>query len=253
MSWDNIIKQEQYKPYYRELVRQVYNKGYLNDAPTFPDYENVFRAFALTPHRRPRLVILGQEPYANASANGLAFSSDYGVPPSLRNIYKELQRSFPERGYEFHDGDLTGWARQGILLLNTSLTVGEGVSHAGFWKPFTTRIVQELRGSTFLLLGKQAQKLFREAGGEGEVVEAPHPSPQTKGFIGSGVFEKVEALIGEVDWGGHTRIMLEEPTLNIDPFVIRRKDDSKKTNIQRRLDEELSHINSSDSDFFIYT
>ena len=251
--WTQFIEQEQRKPYYQDIINEVYDKGYLADKPIYPAYDNVFRAFAVTPLNHVRLVILGQDPYPNKNANGLAFGTG-GVrqlPPSLRNIYKELERSYPDRDFDTMQGELTGWAKQGILLLNTSLTIEEGRSHEELWRPFILEVIRALRGSTFLLLGKKAQKLFRDAGGEGDVVAAPHPSPLTRGFVGSNCFIETERLVGKILWE-RTESESQERLLNIDPFY-RRLDEPSKSDIHRRGNGELNSLNTEDCNLFIYS
>ncbi|MSP91748.1 MAG: uracil-DNA glycosylase [Myxococcales bacterium] len=161
----------------------------------FPPGRDIFRAFWLTPFDQVRVVVLGQDPYHGAGqAHGLCFSVRPGVdaPPSLRNIFKELQSEFG--GTRPAHGSLTSWARQGVLLLNAILTVREGqpMSHAGQgWEAFTDRTIEELNrrheGLVFCLWGTPAQKkAARVDRSRHLVLTAPHPSPLSaeRGFFG---------------------------------------------------------------------
>lgn len=182
----------------------------------YPPVERVFRALELTPLRTVRVVLLGQDPYHGpGQAHGLAFSVPPGVPkpPSLRNLLHELHDNVgvpvPEHGA------LTSWARRGVLLLNTVLTVREGepASHAGLgWERFTDAVLQRVAAKrspvVFLLLGNHAQKKVASIDlGAHPVVTAPHPSPLSawRGFFGSRVFSRVNAHLVEagcdpLDW-----------------------------------------------------
>lgn len=176
----------------------------------YPPREEIFRGLELTPFRKVRVVLLGQDPYhGEGQAHGLAFSVRPGVtkPPSLRNLLRELHDDtgapIPE------DGTLTPWARRGVLLLNTVLTVREGEpgSHAGRgWERFTDavlgRVAAKRNRVVFLLLGNHAQKKARSVNLSGHaVIEAPHPSPLSarRGFFGSRVFSRTNELLEEAD------------------------------------------------------
>jgi uracil-DNA glycosylase len=183
----------------------------------YPCEEDIFRALHLTSFEQVKIVILGQDPYHGpGQAHGLAFSVPAGVafPPSLRNIFKELKRDLGIEAPLF--GDLSGWARQGVLLLNTSLTVraGEAGSHQGMgWERFTDAVVKTLdlerQGLVFLLWGNHAQaKADLIDPGRHSVLTAPHPSPLSahRGFIGCGHFSKANELLVQhgktpIDWG----------------------------------------------------
>ena len=177
----------------------------------FPPGRDIFRAFDLTPFDRVRVVILGQDPYHNVGqAHGLCFSVRPGVspPPSLLNIFKEIQTDLghtPPASRPPVSGDLTPWARQGVLLLNSVLTVRAHVaqSHAGKgWEPFTDRVIAELNrrhdGLVFALWGVPAQ---RKAGmvdrSRHLVLTAPHPSPLSahRGFFGCRHFSQINAQL----------------------------------------------------------
>jgi uracil-DNA glycosylase len=182
----------------------------------YPPDDMIFRALDLTPMDRVKVVILGQDPYHGAGqAHGLAFSVRAGVPlpPSLRNIYKELAADLgvlPPR-----DGDLERWARQGVLLLNATLSVEEGRagSHQGRgWEEATDRIVSLLdsraESLAFLLWGSHAQKKASFVDRARHLVlEAPHPSPLSahRGFFGCRHFSKANAWLAArgrdpIDW-----------------------------------------------------
>lgn len=182
----------------------------------YPPGKEIFNAFWLTPFDRVRVVILGQDPYHGpGQAHGLCFSVKRGVepPPSLVNIFQEIQR---ELGVPPpHHGELTHWAKQGVLLLNTVLTVRahEAASHAGKgWEPFTDRVISELNqrreGLVFVLWGsKAAAKQPMIDGRRHLVLTSPHPSPLSahRGFFGNGHFQAIQDHLkarGEtpIDW-----------------------------------------------------
>ncbi len=183
----------------------------------YPSWDDIFRAFLLTPFDRVRVVILGQDPYHGpAQAHGLSFSVPAGkrLPPSLRNIFKEQVRDL---GVPVPlSGDLSRWAEQGVLLLNTSLTVaaGKAGSHRKIgWESFTDAVIQRLSshgrpGIIFLLWGAFAEKKEKLIKSERHhILKAPHPSPLSayRGFIGCGHFSMVNRILeaqGEppIDW-----------------------------------------------------
>lgn len=154
---------------------------------------------------------MGQDPYHGCGqAHGLSFSvcPNVPIPPSLRNIFKELQRQFPERAYEFPHGCLLSWHKEeGIFLLNCALTVVSGApeSHIDAWQAFTNAVIDYVqehnKKCVFLLLGQFAKSkacLIKDAQ---RVIPGVHPSPRTQGFYGSGVFALVEERLGEaIDW-----------------------------------------------------
>jgi uracil-DNA glycosylase len=179
----------------------------------YPLVENRFSALELTRPQDVRLVILGQDPYhGNAQAHGLAFSVPDGVPipPSLRNIYKELTRDLGIAPPS--NGNLEHWARQGVLLLNTALTVEEGKAgshHDLGWEEITDAILNHLgqqeRHIIFMLWGAHAQKKRSLITGKNHLtLEAPHPSPLSahRGFLGCGHFGKANAFLADrkIDW-----------------------------------------------------
>ncbi len=182
------------------------------DGPVYPPKECVFNALAHAPFEKVRVVILGQDPYHGpGQAHGLCFSVRQGVPPppSLRNIFKELagDAALAPPFAPPDSGDLTAWADQGVLLLNSVLTVdaGHAHSHAGQgWECFTDRVVKELsdrrEGLVFLLWGAPAQQ--KAAGVDRRkhrVLTAPHPSPLSayRGFFGCGHFSKTNLWLAE--------------------------------------------------------
>jgi uracil-DNA glycosylase len=205
-SWHEVLKSEFTKPYFLEIV--TFLKIEKNAGKTiYPPGPLIFNAFNHTPIDKVKVVILGQDPYHNpGQAHGLSFSVPAGIkpPPSLVNIFKEIQKdlsiTMPE-GY----GNLTSWADQGVLLLNAILTVraNEPASHAKIgWMNFTdaviTKISDEKKGVIFLLWGKFAQEkqlLIDET--KHFVLKAAHPSPFSadKGFFGCKHFSKTNELL----------------------------------------------------------
>lgn len=180
------------------------------DGEVYPPKDQVFRVFSL-PVDQIRIVLLGQDPYHNVGqAHGLSFSVPKGVPipPSLLNIYKELQRSFPERNYKFPSGNLEEWlTREKIFLCNASLTVEKGKpgSHMSIWKEFTDEVIQYIdkhnQSCVFLLLGNFAKGKASLIAKKDRIVTEVHPSPLAQGFVGSNVFQRVEKVLGSpVNW-----------------------------------------------------
>lgn len=177
-------------------------------ATVYPQKEQVFRALKLTPLSQVRVVWLGQDPYHGpGQAEGLSFSVKHGVPipPSLMNIFKELQ---DDKGVDsFESGSLLHWALQGILLLNTTLTVraGEPLSHQGQgWEFFTDTVIEKLaaqnRPICFVLLGRHARakkKLIEKISTKHHLIEAAHPSPLSayRGFLGSNIFSQIDIFL----------------------------------------------------------
>ena len=208
--WAALLAEELEQPYFAALCRAVTPRRAAG--PVYPPEADVFSAFALTPPERVRCVILGQDPYHEPEqAHGLAFSVRPGVPlpRSLRNIYKEREADLGLPPAQ--TGCLIPWARAGVLLINTVLTVdaGQANSHAKFgWQTFTDavfRILWQLpQPVAFVLWGKQAQiKLERAidapAGGPRLVHTSAHPSPLSakRGFFGSRPFSQVDAFLRE--------------------------------------------------------
>ncbi|MBC7472361.1 MAG: uracil-DNA glycosylase [candidate division SR1 bacterium] len=212
-SWLKVLENEFEKPYFTLLTSQV--KEEYAKSKVFPDPQNIFRAFDLTPFDYVKVVILGQDPYHTPGvADGLAFSTKPGnrVPPSLQNIYKEIITEFSYNNYPYlNDPDLTRWATQGVLLLNNTLTVrsGEPNSHSKFgWDIFTNEVIQiisrEKSHVVFLLWGKfaQSKKLIIESLSANHLVlESAHPSPFSadKGFFGNNHFKQTNDFLIEHD------------------------------------------------------
>lgn len=216
MTWAEVLGQEKSQPYFQTLMTRVQAE---RDAgkTIYPPKEAVFNAFRFTEFADVKVVILGQDPYHGPNqAHGLCFSVQPGVavPPSLRNMYKELATDiagFTEPGH----GNLEAWARQGVLLLNTVLTVegGQAHSHAGWgWEQFTDAVIAKLnserQGVVFLLWGSHAQKkgaiIDRQ---RHQVLSAPHPSPLSahRGFLGCRHFSQTNAILlrqgkEPIDW-----------------------------------------------------
>lgn len=213
-SWNDILNQEKEKPYFKTLqnfVDNEYEKGIC-----YPQKENIFNALKSTPIDKVKVVILGQDPYINKNqAHGLAFSVLNGIlPPSLKNIYKEIESDLGIK-MPSDNGNLTKWAEQGVLLLNTVLTVraGESNSHAKRgWEIFTDSIIKYLGESNtpkvFVLWGKNAQNKERLISNKKHLIlKAAHPSPLSayNGFFGCKHFSKINAFLREndmkeIDW-----------------------------------------------------
>jgi uracil-DNA glycosylase len=201
-SWNVALQAEFAQPYFRNLTHFL--KRERDQQSVFPAEHNVFNAFRLTPLDQVRVVILGQDPYHDVGqAHGLSFSVLAGqpLPPSLRNIFKELHadKNIPPSPH----GDLTSWAQQGILLLNTVMTVRahEANSHRNRgWEQFTTqviRILNQCQDVVFLLWGKPAQDKASLIDSRHGVITSPHPSPLSarRGFFGSRPFSKVDEFL----------------------------------------------------------
>jgi uracil-DNA glycosylase len=184
----------------------------------YPPNSNVFIAFTI-PVTEIKLVLLGQDCYhGEGQAMGLAFSTPKGIkiPPSLVNIFKELTIEFPERNYTFTTGDLTPWTTQeGIFLINAALTVRQSapLSHIKKWETFTDDVIrftlEKNPRCVFLLLGNYAKEkakiiLQDKYGSEKRIIRGVHPSPLSahNGFFNSGIFQKVEILLGgtQINW-----------------------------------------------------
>jgi len=209
--WQKVIKHEQSQDYYCQLQAEI-AKQRSQDIHVFPELEEVFRAFEFNDLADVKVVILGQDPYHGTSndnipqAHGLAFSVQHGikVPPSLVNIYKELTTDIDGFVTPKH-GNLTAWAQQGVLLLNTVLTVQQGQAHSHAklgWETFTDKIIKEINqhndGCVFILWGAHAQKKGRTINSTKHLVlNGPHPSPLSayRGFFGCQHFSKANAWL----------------------------------------------------------
>lgn len=194
-SWRSFLEFQQGQPYYKDLQNTLATRRAQGEV-IFPEAQDVFRAFDLTPLPNVKVVILGQDPYHGAGqAHGLAFSVKSGVaiPPSLRNIFKELNEEFSDYQPPM-DGDLSNWAEQGVLLLNTVLTVSENQanSHSDIgWQHLTHAAIEYVNAHctnvVFMLWGAQAQKLTPLIDATKHcVLKSPHPSPLSahRGFFG---------------------------------------------------------------------
>lgn len=213
-DWAFKLDDEFNKQYYREL-RNFLMTEYQSEV-IYPPMSDIFNALHYTPFQHVKVVILGQDPYHGPNqAHGLSFSVQHEVkqPPSLVNIFKELQ---DDLGFvPPNHGNLKQWAKNGVLLLNTVLTVRKGVAHSHRgkgWEHFTDRIIEVLNDKehpiVYILWGNAAQR--KEALIDTEkhyIIKAPHPSPLSayRGFFGSKPFSKTNSLlkqagIAEIDW-----------------------------------------------------
>lgn len=213
-SWDDLLVDEFEAPYFQSLEKFVDDE--YSKYTCFPKEENIFNAFKLTPIENIKVVILGQDPYINENqAMGLAFSVPKGIdiPPSLVNIYKEMVN-------DVHidppsSGDLTGLAKAGVFLLNSTLTVRKGMSLSHFnqgWEIFTDHVIQIIQRKkipvVFILWGKKAGEKDSLITNKSDLIlKAPHPSPLSayNGFFGSKPFSKCNNFlrsneINPIDW-----------------------------------------------------
>ncbi|MBM4761597.1 uracil-DNA glycosylase [Bacillus sp. B15-48] len=212
--WKERLKEEFTKSYYIKL--ENFLKEEYRTKTIYPEKEAIFNALNFTDYHDVKVVLLGQDPYHGPhQAHGLSFSVKQGVkiPPSLRNIFKELHEDLgceiPTHGY------LKKWADQGVLLLNTVLTVREGAAHSHKgqgWEEFTDRIISLLnereKPVIFLLWGKPAQVKLKQINQEKHIVlTSAHPSPLSanRGFFGSKPFSQINAILRgngekEIDW-----------------------------------------------------
>ncbi|MBE7054159.1 MAG: uracil-DNA glycosylase [Ruminococcaceae bacterium] len=213
-DWDNLLKDEFEADYYlklREFLKEEYSKHKIH-----PDMNDIFNALKWTSYKDTKVVILGQDPYHGENqAHGLAFSVQKGIaiPPSLLNMYKELKESLglyiPNNGY------LEKWARQGVLLLNASLTVRDGLANSHQkkgWEIFTTNVIKHLNNRQepiiFLLWGNNAREKAQYIDKSKHfVLETVHPSPlsASRGFFGCGHFKKANEILIKlnkepIDW-----------------------------------------------------
>ncbi len=212
-SWFTVLKDQFDLPYFKNL-RDFVKQEYLNKK-VFPASKNIFRAFNICPFDKVKVVIVGQDPYhGSGQADGLSFSvpSAFKVPPSLKNIFKEIEDDLSIKVKE--DGDLSRWANQGVLLLNSSLTVVENspASHSGLgWEIFTDSVIKKLSeeksGLVFMLWGNFAKSkagLIDES--KHLVLKSAHPSPfsahlffKCKHFSLANKYFKKNS-ISEIDW-----------------------------------------------------
>lgn len=212
-TWKNALSDEFVKPYWEKLSSNVHDQ-YLSKV-VYPPAKNVFRAFDLCPFEKTKVVIVGQDPYHGAGqANGLSFSVNDGItlPPSLKNIYKEIQNDLGINPST--SGDLTRWASQGVLMLNSVLTVltNTPASHSGIgWEKFTDGVINTLnsnkRNIVYMLWGKYAQlKGVSIDKARNLVLISGHPSPFSATlFFGNHHFSKCNDYLKEnglspIDW-----------------------------------------------------
>ena len=214
ISFNDLLEEEKQKDYYNELISFI-DKEY-NTKTIFPPREKIFEAFKLTPFEQTKVVIIGQDPYhGEGEAHGLAFSVNNGIkiPPSLKNIYKEINAEY---GYEIpNTGYLIKWAKQGVLMLNTVLTVEKDkpASHkAKGWEVFTDRVIEELNNSeqplVFMLWGNYAKSKAQLINNPKHLIlESAHPSPFSarNGFFGNNHFKLANDFlekngIEQIDW-----------------------------------------------------
>lgn len=223
-EWQELLADEFQKPYF-EIIRNRYKQAQQEtkkkNKHIFPPPHLLFHALNLTPPKDVKIVILGQDPYHGSQfigkqkipeAMGLSFSVPYPLspPPSLKNIYKELARTLD---FQIpNHGDLTPWSERGVLLLNSILSVEEGIagSHSDFgWENFSDAIIEKisqyLSGVVFMLWGSFAKKKIPLINNnKHSILTAPHPSPLARGFIGSDVFLKANKALKnqgiEMDW-----------------------------------------------------
>jgi uracil-DNA glycosylase len=222
--WQQIIEQEKKQDYYCQLQRQI-AKQRAQGITVFPEEKDVFNAFKFCDLADVKVVVLGQDPYHGVGkgdychqpqAHGLAFSVTNNIksPPSLVNIYKELNTDIEGFNTPIH-GNLTSWAEQGVLLLNTVLTVQQGQAHSHAklgWERFTDEIISQINqhndGCVFILWGAHAQKKGRDIDNTKHLVlNGPHPSPLSayRGFFGCQHFSQANSWLinhgkSPIDW-----------------------------------------------------
>ena len=205
MTWEDVINLEKEKEYYEKLKNEI-DKRY-ETSTVFPEKQNIFKAFSLTKLENLKVVILGQDPYHGlGQAQGLAFSTPSNIknPPSMVNILKEINDDLGKKSI-CEDGDLTSWAKQGVMLLNTILTVEEGKAkshHNLGWEIFTDNIIKYISDNKenviFILWGSPAiakTKLINKS--KHHILTAPHPSPLSsyRGFFGCKHFSKTNEIL----------------------------------------------------------
>lgn len=213
-DWAEVLDEEFEKPYYKEL-REFLKHAYASER-VYPPMEDIYNALRVTPYASTKVVILGQDPYHGpGQAHGLSFSARPGVqpPPSLLNIFKEMESDIG--CVRPNHGCLLGWAEQGVLLLNTTLTVAQGrpKSHAGHgWETLTDAIIAKLSARqtpmVFILWGAHAQsKVALIDTHRHHIIKSPHPSPlsASRGFFGSRPFSRANAYLIQdgldpIDW-----------------------------------------------------
>ena len=202
-NWANLLKDEFSKPYFKSLQEFLENE--YSTKTIYPEMGNIFNALNATKYEDVKVVIIGQDPYHEPNqAHGLAFSVQDGIqlPPSLVNIYKEIESDLNIKCNP--SGNLMRWAKQGVLLLNTSLTVrrAQANSHRGKgWETFTNEIIKLLSKRedpmVFILWGSNAQSFAPEISKHHLILKAPHPSPLSayRGFFGCKHFSKTNEFL----------------------------------------------------------
>ncbi|MCQ2574727.1 MAG: uracil-DNA glycosylase [Alphaproteobacteria bacterium] len=206
-TWKKALQKEFDKDYFIKLTDFVRNE-YLSGKTIYPAAKNIFNAFNLCPLDSVRVVIIGQDPYHEpGQAHGLCFSVESGVdlPPSLLNIYKEIESDLGRKSVT--NGDLTAWAKQGVLLLNATLTVRAhaAASHAGHgWEEFTDSVIKTVaenrKNVVYMLWGSYAQKKAEFVDGNNNLIlKSAHPSPLSayRGFFGNHHFSKANKYLVE--------------------------------------------------------
>ena len=212
-KWDIILNEEMKKDYFKDLGKFVKNE--YKTKTIYPEYKNIFNALRYTDYDQVKVVILGQDPYhGEKEAHGLSFSVRDGVliPPSLRNIFKEL---YNDLNIKKESTDLTSWAKEGVLLLNSIMTVEKDkpLSHKNKgWETFTDKIIYELgkreKPLVFILWGSYARSKKELITGKNHLIlESVHPSPlsASRGFFGSKPFSKTNEFlkknnISKINW-----------------------------------------------------
>lgn len=204
MTWEDFFKEEEKKDYYQNLMSQV-NKAY-ETTTVFPPKDKIYNAFDLTPLENTKVVILGQDPYHGAGqAQGLAFSTPEEIknPPSMRNMLKEINEDMGSSHCE--NGDLTSWAKDGVLLINAILTVEEAKAkshHKMGWEKFTDNLITFISNNcsdiVFILWGASAikkQKIIDES--KHHILSGVHPSPLSayRGFFGCKHFSQTNDIL----------------------------------------------------------
>lgn len=207
-GWKEILR-ELWKKYGKDIETEFENhKRIYVGLEIFPRVEDIFRAFSFFPLSDLRVVIIGQDPYINSGeANGLCFSVNSGckMPPSLRNVFKELDRCY---GRLRKDTDLIDWARQGVLLLNTALTVREhkSASHSKMWRAFSNDLIEYIgrtcSGVVFMLWGLHAQSFSDKIdGSKNLILKHSHPSPLARvPFTGNNHFVLCNEYLSSKDY-----------------------------------------------------
>ncbi|ASG68586.1 uracil-DNA glycosylase [Francisella halioticida] len=210
MDWSEILSEEKQKPYFKQILDFLASE-INSDKVIFPSKKNIFNAFKYTGLDNLKVVILGQDPYHNYNqAHGLAFSVQEGVdvPPSLRNMYKELKNSI--YGFDVpNHGCLTNWAKQGVFLLNTTLTVEahKANSHKDIgWQTFTDTVIEKISQHkehiVFILWGLHARKKKSLIDSSKHLIlESTHPSPLSahRGFLGCNHFKIANEYLSNID------------------------------------------------------